>query len=173
MPAGMASNPDIPARVRPYRPDDTPTCKRLFVDGLLGGKIAADDAGADMDRIEQAYLQAGGHFWVAETTDTASPGTVVGMVGVRRLDDGSAEVCRLRVDEAYRRRGIGTALVCQALGFCQDNGYPRIILDTFMDREPAVRLFEKFQFRHARTRRVEDRDLLYFYLDLYGKHASR
>jgi hypothetical protein len=36
-----------------------------------------------------------------------------------------------------------------------------------MEREPAIKLFEKFRFRHSRTRNVAGRDLLYFYLDLY------
>ena len=33
--------------------------------------------------------------------------------------------------------------------------------------KPAVRLFEKFRFRHSRTRKVGDKELMYFYLDLY------
>jgi len=31
----------------------------------------------------------------------------------------------------------------------------------------AIKLFEKFRFRHSRTRTVGDKDLMYFYLDLY------
>ena len=168
--------------VRPYRAGDHAACRRLFVAGLIGGRIADGDAGADVKQIDTYYLaRSGNHFWVAELTgptsaDSGAPvayvpaaaGEVVGMVGVQQHGPGTGEVRRLRVDERFRRRGIGSALMEQALRFCQEQGYLRIILDTFMDREPAVRLFEKFRFQHGRTRRVGEKDLLYFYLDLYG-----
>ena len=67
-----------------------------------------------------------------------------------------------------RRRGIGTALVEAALRFCQQRNYLKVTLDTFMEREPAMRLFEKFHFRHYRTRSVGGKELVYFYVDLYA-----
>ena len=36
-----------------------------------------------------------------------------------------------------------------------------------MEREHAVKLFEKFRFRHDHTRTVGGKELMYFYLDLY------
>ena len=74
---------------------------------------------------------------------------------------------RLRVANDHRRRGIGSMLVEAALRFCQEHQYLKIALDTFMDREPAIKLFEKFRFRHSRTRTYAGKELLYFYLDLY------
>lgn len=164
----MESTPDISFHIRTYRPGDHAMCKRLFLDGLIGGKIAENDVGADIDEIEKSYLNAGGHFWVAELTDPLHKGEVVGMIGVQQREKGSAEIRRLRVDERFRRRGIGSSLVDQALRHCQEYGHLRIILDTFMEREPAVRLFEKFRFRHVRTRTTGEREKLYFYLDLYS-----
>jgi len=37
-----------------------------------------------------------------------------------------------------------------------------------MEREPALKLFEKFKFKPSRTRDVSGKSLLYFYLDLYS-----
>ena len=144
---------------------------------------------------------AGSHFWVAEVTrgpaddvaggaagnggvaDTggtdgapgaarvAGGGEVVGMIGVQHHEAGSAEIRRLRVANAYRRRGIGSALVEAAVRFCEERNYLKVTLDTFMEREPAIRLFEKFRFRHFRTRNLAGKDLMYFLLDLYaGDH---
>jgi ribosomal protein S18 acetylase RimI-like enzyme len=93
---------------------------------------------------------------------------VVGMVGVQQFQKGKGEIRRLRVREDMRRRGIGTKLVEVALKFCQDHGYIKIELDTFMEREPAIRLFEKFHFRHDKTRNIAGKELMYFYLDLYS-----
>jgi hypothetical protein len=60
-----------------------------------------------------------------------------------------------------------------AVKFCADQQYLKIKLDTFVDREPAIKLFQKFRFRHDRTRKVGERDLLYFYLDIYGTEQKK
>jgi ribosomal protein S18 acetylase RimI-like enzyme len=54
-----------------------------------------------------------------------------------------------------------------ALKFCQERDYLKVALDTHIDREPAIKLFEKFRFRHGRTRAYGGKELLFFYLDLY------
>jgi ribosomal protein S18 acetylase RimI-like enzyme len=172
-----ASSGDIPILVRDYRPADLPAVRVLYKDGLLGGTIAQNDTGLDIDDIDAAYPRDGGsHFWVAELrhdTADARAGDVVGMVGVQRHDDNEAEIRRLRVHASLRRRGIGSKLLETAIRFCHDHGYLKITLDTWMDREPAVKLFEKFRFRHGRTRSVNGKDLLYFYLDLYTGEPSK
>ena len=169
---------DIPVRVRSFRAEDLPACRRLYVQGLLGGKLADNDSGLDIDDIEQAYMShPGNHLWVAETLPVAdgTPSEIVGMIGVQQFLKGKGEIRRLRVREDMRRRGIGSKLVETALKFCQQHGYIKIELDTFMEREPAIRLFEKFHFRHDKTRNVAGKELMYFYLDLYSSerhHAN-
>ena len=39
---------------------------------------------------------------------------------------------------------------------------------TVMDKEMAVPLFEKFRFRLQKSKLVGEKELLYFYLDLYS-----
>jgi len=159
----MPSGSDISWSIRSFRPDDAQACKMLYHDALLGGTLAENDTGADIDDIQGVYMQhAGNHVWVAE-----SEGQLVGMVAVQHLDEGVGEIRRLRVAPSHRRRGIGSALLERALAFCQEKEYYKITLDTFIDREPALRLFEKFRFRHDHTRNLRGKDLLYFYLDIY------
>jgi len=177
---------DLPFLVRSFRPADQPACRTLYVDGLIGGAIAVNDTGADIDDIASAYMRnPANHFWVAVAPPDDSPinGTpggadpagwsVVGTVGVQQHDPGTGEIRRLRVALSHRRRGIGSALMEAALRFCAERQYLKITLDTFMEREPAIRLFEKFRFHHNRTRRVGEKELLYFYLDLYTDQEHR
>lgn len=160
----MDASSDLPVRIRSFRPSDQRGCQRMYLEGQIGGQIADNDTGFDISDIHAAYMKCpGGHFWVAETPE----GEIVGTIGVQQHDQGVGEVRRLRVRNDYRRRGIGSALMEAALGFCQEKGYLKVTLDTFMEREPAVRLFEKFRFRHSRTKKVNEKDLMYFYLDLY------
>jgi ribosomal protein S18 acetylase RimI-like enzyme len=161
--------PDIPVTIRSYTPADEQACRALYRDGLLGGQLAENDTGLDIDDIESAYMKTdGNHFWVSEAKD----GRVVGMIGVQHHEQGVGEIRRLRVASDVRRRGIGTKLVEVAVKFCADQQYLKITLDTFVDREPAIKLFEKFRFRHDRTRNVAGKDLLYFYLDIYGREKQ-
>jgi ribosomal protein S18 acetylase RimI-like enzyme len=160
----------VPYVIRSFRAADLPACTRLYREGLIGGKIAENDTGLDIDDIESAYMQSdGSHFWVAELL--TEPPEVIGMIGVQHHEDNVGEVRRLRVRQDLRRRGIGSALVETALKFCRDRGYLKIALDTFVEREPAMRLFEKFHFRHSRTRRVAGKEVMHFYLDLYQRDA--
>jgi ribosomal protein S18 acetylase RimI-like enzyme len=169
--SSLHAAPLAPFTIRSFRRDDIAACTQLYVEGLLGGKIAENDTGLDIDDIESAYMSnAGSHFWVAEAHSSILE--IVGMVGVQQHEDNVGEIRRLRVRQDYRRRGIGSALVEVALKFCRDRGYLKIALDTFMEREPAVKLFEKFHFRHSRTRSVMGKEVMHFYLDLYQRDGG-
>src|SRR4051812_12670587 len=99
----------VPAfTVRSFCKGDLRTCRKLYKEGLLAGKLAENDTGFDIDDIESAYMKKpGSHFWVAEMLD----GEIVGMIGVQSHEDGVAEIRRLRVAKTHRRRGIGSSLV--------------------------------------------------------------
>ena len=166
----VMSDGDVPVNIRSFRATDQQACNRLYREGLIGGTLSENDTGADLDDIRSVYMKPGNHFWVAE----ARGGEVVGMIGVQHHEQGSGEIRRLRVANNYRRRGIGSALMEAAVRFCEEHNYLKVTLDTFMEREPAVHLFEKFRFRHFRTRSVAGKDLMYFMLDRYaGEHQQQ
>jgi ribosomal protein S18 acetylase RimI-like enzyme len=155
-------------QVRSFRSADQKACNALYGDGLIGGKIADNDSALDLDDIQSVYMSEGNHFWVAENRQ----GKIVGMVGVQHYPEEAAGlVRRLRVAKDHLRRGIGTGLVETALKFCQENQYLKVILDTYMDREPAIELFKKFRFKLERVRKLVHRDVMYFYADLYEGSA--
>ena len=160
----VAETDDISVKVRSFEARDQAACDGLYREGLLGGTLAENDSGLDLDNIQSVYMQTdGNHFWVAESGD----GTVVGMIGVQHHEEDSGEIRRLRVHPDFRRRGIGSTLIEEALRWCEEHNYLKITLDTYMDRESAIKLFEKFHFRLNRTRVVNGRELHYFYLDIY------
>jgi len=166
----VASSGEISIKIRSFEPRDQGACVGLYREGLLGGKLAENDSGLDVDDVQSAYMRAdGNHFWVAETDD----GKVIGMIGVQHHDADLGEIKRLRVHPDFRRRGIGSRLIEQALLWCEEHSYLKINVDTFMDREAAVKLFQKFHFLHSRTRVVNGRELHYFYLDIYQREQKR
>ena len=163
----MVADKNLPVTIRSFKPGDQPVCQKLYVEGLIGGELAKNDTGLDIDNIQAAYMTEGNHFWVAESEQRE----IIGMVGVQHHDEGSGEIRRLRVRQDVRRRGVGSQLLEAAIKFCKDRGYLKVALDTFVEREAALKLFEKFRVRHERTKSVCGKELLYFYLDLYTSDA--
>ncbi|MCY2951918.1 MAG: GNAT family N-acetyltransferase [Planctomycetota bacterium] len=157
-------------KIRSFAQTDAEVCKRLYMEGPIRGRIADNDTGLDIDNIPLAYMSSvDNHFWVAENM----AGEVVGMIGVQQHESGEGEIRRLRVRLDARRRGFGSALLEAAIKFCKEKQHLKVTLDTAMDLEPAIRLFEKFRFKLSRKREISDRTMLYFYLDLYSGDPTR
>lgn len=147
----------------------------MFERGLRDGDWMDNDTGADLHNFHEAYCADEGRscFWVAEWLEALQPRAappIVGMVGVQNDDDHTAVIQRLRVEPEHQRRGIGTRLIEQALAFCQERGYLKVVLDARVTQERAITLFERFSFQLNRTRTVRGERVLDFYLDLYRDH---
>ena len=148
---------------------DHVTVRELFQAGLIEGQVPDNDTGADIENIVEAYFSDEGQsaLWVADYEDR-----IIGMVGVQKTSDHEAEIRRLRVREEFRRQGLGAKLMEQALSFCRHHGYLKIILDVRIERGPAIALFEKFGFQLARSRDIDGRKMLDFYLDIYREPGA-
>src|SRR3954464_9925878 len=108
MPGWMTEVWEQPVIVRSFTSGDLPACQKLYREGLLGGKLAENDSGLDIDDIEAAYLKnEGNHFWVAEAED----GEIGGVGGGQHHEQGVGEIRRLRVRQDLRGGGIGSALM--------------------------------------------------------------
>ena len=154
--------------VRSFQADDQNTVSRLYIEGLLAGQIDANDTGADIENIDEAYLkEARNHFWVADLDDT-----VVGMIGVAHDHEHTAEIRRLRVDKQWQQTPIGARLVEEAITHCKRHGYLKVVFDTRFDADAAMDLFDRFGFQHTRTKNLQGKELLEFYLDIYRQRNS-
>lgn len=156
-------------RIRLAESDDRDAIRALFNQSLIEGQTDNGDTGEDIENLQDWYFADDGAsgFWVAEYENQ-----IVGMIGVRCMHDDVAEMRRLRVAPAYRRQGVGSRLMEQAVRFCKDQGYLKVRLDVRSERTPAIALFEKLGFVHSRTREMEGRKRLDFYLDLYSDPDS-
>ena len=83
-------------------------------------------------------------FWVADT------GGVVGMVGIEHRDDETAELRRMAVEKAQRRKGIARELLATAEAFTESRGYRRIVLSTSELQVAARQLYESSGYRLVR-----------------------
>lgn len=83
------------------------------------------------------------HFWCL-----ISDGHVKGTVAVKSADEGSAELKALYLAPELRGKGYGYKLLDTAVTYAKDAGYKRIVLDSMLIYEDALRLYERFGFRH-------------------------
>jgi putative acetyltransferase len=142
-------------KIRRYRPFDHGAVIALFREfmweltpPLLGAEFQAYVERAireELGRIEEYYFAREGQgFWVADED------RVVGMVGVERQAEDCAELRRMAVEKAHRRKGIGRELLAAAEAFCRDCGYRRLVLSTSELQVAAARLYESSGYRRVR-----------------------
>jgi len=81
-------------------------------------------------------------FWIVEH------GTeIIGSIAIVKINDKNAQLRWLLVEPYMRNKGIGTKLMLEALNFCKNKGYQKVILSTFSDLIIARRLYEKNGFQ--------------------------
>jgi ribosomal protein S18 acetylase RimI-like enzyme len=160
--------------VRPAAPADADALARLgrAVAGEAEGWLTYDRSSSDERRnVKGVRRDPNAAVFVAET-----PAGVVGRISIAR--DGNphshhvAEL-GLMVAGAARRRGIGSALMQEAVKWARAAGVTKVELHVFPHNEPAIALYRKLGFaeegRRLRHYRVEggyvDAILMALYLD--------
>ena len=98
----------------------------------------------DLADIGGTFLATGGEFLVVELD-----GHVVGMGGYRPGADARAEVLRVRVHPATRRRGIGRALMAELERRAAGNGRTTVHLDTATNQPAAMAFYQDLGYREV------------------------
>ena len=99
----------------------------------------------ELGRIEAYYFcRPDQGFWVADA------GGVVGMVGIEHRDQQTAELRRMAMQNAQRRKGIGRELLGAAEAFARSQGYQCMVLSTSELQVAARRLYESSGYRLVR-----------------------
>jgi putative acetyltransferase len=109
--------------------------------GLRFGVGSATDA--DVSRLPASYTERGGRFWVARDHD----GRLLGTAGLMPLEDPALlELRKMYLAPSARGRGVGRALLDEALGFARASGAARVVLDTTDAMKRAIAFYERAGF---------------------------
>ena len=148
--------------IRPAEPGDAEALVALAraVGGEAGGwLITASDWRSEGD--ERRYIRAlRRHPHAAVYVAVTNGGEVVGRLSVARdPHPASAHVADLglMVDESWRRRGIGTGLLGQAVDWARERGVQKLELHVFPHNEGAIALYEAFGFEREGYRKRQYR----------------
>jgi ribosomal protein S18 acetylase RimI-like enzyme len=84
-------------------------------------------------------------------------GTIVGTVALKPVDDVTAEMTKMAVDEAYHGHKIGWKLAEGILALAKKKGLERVVLYSNTKLSPALAMYQKLGFReiHAEDGRYE------------------
>ncbi|MER7207756.1 GNAT family N-acetyltransferase [Streptosporangium sp. NPDC000239] len=151
-------------RIRRYRRSDLDSVRALHqvclaqVGLFPGDGVYYDD---DLPRIEEIYLADGGEFLVGEAVE----GRVMAMGALRRVDDASGEMCRLRVHPEFQRRGFGDRMVAELESRAIGLGYARLRGDTTLNQPAAIHLYRKHGWREIRREGRGEHTVVYMEKD--------
>ncbi|WFU40111.1 GNAT family N-acetyltransferase [Bradyrhizobium sp. CB82] len=99
----------------------------------------------DLRNICETYIKPGGDFLLAHIGSQ-----LVAMGGLKPVDADVAQLKRMRVDPAFRRRGFGRRLLRELESRAVAAGFKRIMLDTTKIQLGAQRLYETADYVRRR-----------------------
>ena len=103
----------------------------------------------ELRRIASHFAAQDGRFWVGE-----DQGKVVASVGLLPVGKGGAELCKLYVDAAARRHGLGGSLVRLVEEEARQRGACFVELWSDTRFRDAHRLYERLGYARGRETRV-------------------
>jgi L-phenylalanine/L-methionine N-acetyltransferase len=148
-------------RVRPADPSDADELARLGRD--VGSEPEGWLISVDSWRTaaeERRYLRAIRRYPHAAVFVAEVDGAVIARLAVARdQHPASSHVADLglMVAKAWRRRGVGRALLEAAVAWAREAGVLKLELHVFPWNEPAIRLYEEFGFEREGFRKAQYR----------------
>lgn len=151
------------ATIRVSKDSDVPRIAGL-IRGILRLEFSKDQVAYpadDLKNLSATYHGSNSTFLVAEDESR-----IVGTCGVKAEDGKTAILRRFFVDPACRGKGVGLALLNEALGFCRKKGFHEVVIRTSTRMESAIRLCTGLGFREEGRWPLGEMTLVRFRLKL-------
>jgi GNAT superfamily N-acetyltransferase len=157
--------------IRRYHSADHEAVLALHHDGLAQVGLRPGDGvyyDHDFPALKEIYLDNGGEFVVAGPARISAKITdrsrrLLAMGGLRRVDEHTAEMVRLRVHPSVQRQGYGSAIVLALEERATELGYRLLQGDTTDLQGPALALYRRFGWRETR------REVIRGIVNIYGE----
>ena len=148
--------------IEPFQPEDQTMVKNLILAGLAEhwGELNSSK-NPDLNDITSTY--ASGAFFVAWFK-----GEIVGTGALIPHSAGIAQIVRMSVAQAMRRKRVATQILHHLIQYAKDHGYQKIVLETTKDWHDAIEFYLHNNFRITHFR---DGDV-YFVLDLVSQEKE-
>ncbi|MCI7657621.1 GNAT family N-acetyltransferase [Anaerotignum sp.] len=108
----------------------------------LGRDLSFQNLNTELADLQKKYGFPTGRLLAAVADD----GDIVGCVAYCRHTSSRCEMKRLYVVPAYRKEGVGQALLTEIVNLAAADGYEEMVLDTLLPMESAIRLYRRNDF---------------------------
>lgn len=88
------------------------------------------------------YKNNNGNFWIAVNEKDE----VIGTIGLNNINNENCKLKTFYVDENYRGAGISKKLYNTCMSFAQDNGFQKMVLETYERFNRAIGFYKKNGF---------------------------
>jgi len=149
--------------IREYTREDSATVLELHKRGLEETESYVNDKrlDADLHDVEGTYLNDKGEFLIA-TIDNE----IVGMGALRRVNEETAEVKRMRVSTKYQGKGIGSLILDRLIEKARQYGYRKLVLDTTAKQIAAQKLYQKRGFEEVTRKTIAGQNCIFYEMKL-------
>lgn len=142
-------------QIRPIQLHEASIVKRMIIDCAyelwnppyskkrMEEKFMTAHEFADLDTIEETYLQNNGIFLVL-----AADNVPVGSGAIKKMDSDTCELKRMWFYNEYRGKGWGFKMIQHLLAFAKSKQYKKVLLDVYKPefQTAAVQLYKKVGF---------------------------
>jgi putative acetyltransferase len=147
--AALEKHPFREVTVRVARPRDARSFLELYRAVVAERRFIRSDA---VRRTERDYRKRFRDGWTEDRASlVATVGDrVVGHLGLVREDNpANRHVASIGMAVAadWRRRGVGSALIAEAIRWAKEMGVEKLALSVYPDNDAAISLYRKFGFR--------------------------
>jgi tRNA pseudouridine38-40 synthase len=143
---------------------DLPIVKELFIEyqQSLGISLEFQNFETELDSLPEPYGKKFGGILIAKAFKE-----VVGVVALKKLEDGVCEMKRLYVKPTYQGFGLGKRLALEIMDLAKAKNYKTMKLDTLERLHSAVQLYRNLAFTETQAYNYNpENDILYFEKEL-------
>ena len=98
------------------------------------------------DHLSELFQKERCAYFVAELNGTIAGGA--GIFPSGGLPDQTCELVKMYLVPSFRGMGLGKLLIEQCLEFAKANNYLQVYIETMPELKKAIKIYEKFGFRH-------------------------
>lgn len=146
---------------------DGAAVRQLVFSVLRDYGLAPDPDNTDRDLSDLAtHYAPPGSFYVMLDGTPGDHATIIGTVGIYRLDAARCELRKMYLSPTHRGRGLGRRLLEHALHEARSAGFRRVELETASVLKEAITLYRRYGFREFTPEHMAARCDQAFYLEL-------
>ena len=123
--------------------DEISKAKELILEYMrwLNIDLCFQDIDDELANFPKKYSPPEGEFIIAKNNNK-----VIGIVGIKNLENNICEMKRLFVKDEYKNKGIGKELVGEIIEEAKIRNYKKIMMDTLNTMEKALKIYYKYGF---------------------------